>query len=162
MLVNSHERRISVQIGILISKSGSNIAVTVMAPSSACASVSLARCNMGSQRPVSSSMTTISQCVGSTSGRNGLRNGTHPFSLSSMAFTSAQPSATTGIANVKNKSRSSSVHAKTTPSDTPVSTASGTSSASQALFTGAGVQGMGVSALVGGFVLLSFLWFLSY
>ncbi len=130
-------------------------AVIVLASHQAYVSTPLAKTSMSTHRAIPSGTVTSSHSVGASSGRNGLRNATHPL-YPSVTASSAVISST----SIDAKDRSTSARAMTTPTDSPVSLSSGTSPANSTVFTGAGAQNLGMSAMLGGVILLSFLWFL--
>jgi hypothetical protein len=123
-------------------------------------STPLAKSSTSAHSPVPSRAVNSSHSVGLSSGQCGLRNGTHPCGPGVTASVRAEPSAMISSTGVAVKDRSTSVRVTATPTVASVSPSSGTSPSNSTLFTGAGAQNLVMSAMVGGVVLLSFLWFL--
>ncbi len=122
-------------------------------------STPLAKSSMSAHRAIPSGTVTSSHSVAASSGRNGLRNTTHPLTPSVTASVRAKSSAVISPTSIDVKDRSISAHIMTTSFVSPVPLSSGTSPANATEFTGAGTQNLGMSAVVG-VILLSFLWFL--
>ncbi|KAI3120528.1 hypothetical protein CBS147326_9412 [Penicillium roqueforti] len=135
-------------------------AVVALASYKAYDSTPLAKSSMSAHREIPSGTATNSHSMGASSGRNGLRNTTHPLTPSVTASVQAKSSAVISPTSVDVKDRNTSARTMTTPTVSPVSPLSGTLPANSTAFTGAGAQNLGMSAMVGGVILLSFLWFL--
>ncbi|KAL3468681.1 hypothetical protein BJX99DRAFT_269624 [Aspergillus californicus] len=135
-------------------------AVIVLASYKAYESTPLAKSSTSAHRSIPSGTVTSSHSVGSSSGRNGLRNGTNPLPPSVTASVRAKSSEVISPTSIDIKDRNTSARAMTTPTVSPVFPSSGTSPANSTSFTGAGTPNIGMSAMIGGVILLTFLWFL--
>ncbi|OJJ52123.1 hypothetical protein ASPSYDRAFT_713930 [Aspergillus sydowii CBS 593.65] len=135
-------------------------AVVVLASYKAYDSTPLAKSSMSEHRAIPSGRASSSHSAGASSGRNGLRNTTHPLTPSVTASVRAKSSAVISSISTDARDRNTSARRMTTPTVSPVPPSSGTSPPNSTVFTGAGAQNLGMSAVVGGAILLSFLWFL--
>ena len=123
-------------------------------------STPLTKSSMSVHRAIPSGTVTSSHSVSASSGQNTLQNTTHPLTPSVTVSVQAKPSAVISSISTNARDRNTSAHRMTTPTISPMSLLSRTSLANLTVFTGAGVQNLGMSAVVGGAILLSFLWFL--
>ncbi|KAL4805715.1 hypothetical protein BDV18DRAFT_152452 [Aspergillus unguis] len=116
--------------------------------------------SMSEHRAIPSGRASSSHSAGASSGRNRLRNTTHSLDPSVTASVQAKSSAVVSSTSTDARDRNTSARRMTTQTVLPVPPSSGTSPPNSTVFTGAGAQNLGMSAVVGGAILLSFLWFL--